>query len=243
MKMRVPRYHRIAQSLREQIGTGALRPGERLGTQRGLARQFGVTLMTLRQALTVLEREGLIARRHGLGTFVTSASVDYDILHLTSLAGDLSAKGQDVVTRFVRSGFVRADAQTAAALRLGEESRAFVLERLRLVDGHPTSFQASYLAPALGAEVAKVDLSVTPLGAALADKLGVDVVSAQETVSAVPLDPRAARQLGCRGGAAAFRSDRVSFGPDGVPVVYDRVFIPGDRFRITRELHYQRSRA
>jgi GntR family transcriptional regulator len=241
MMTRVPRYHRIAQSLREQIGAGALQPGERLGTQRGLARQFGVTLMTLRQALTVLEREGLIARRHGLGTFVAAASVDYDILHWTSLAGDLTAKGQEVVTRFVRSGFVRADAATAKALRLGDAGRAFVLERLRLVDGHPMSFQASYLAPALGAEVAKVDLSVTPLGAALADKLGIDVLGAHETVSAVPLDPHAARHLGCRAGVAAFRSDRVSLGSDGAAVVYDRVFIPGDRFRITRELHYQRS--
>ncbi len=243
MRTRVPRYHRIAQSLREQIAAGALRPGERVGTQRGLARQFGVTLMTLRQALGVLEREALIARRHGSGTFVASPSVDYDILHLTSLAGDLSAKGQDVVTRFLRNGFVRADPHVATALGLSGGERAFVLERLRLVDGHPMSYQASYLSRALGEEVAKVDLRVTPLGQALADKLGVTVARAHETVSAVPLEPHAARQLGCRAGAAAFRSDRVSFGADGVPVVYDRVFIPGDRFRITRDLHYQRSPA
>jgi len=57
-------------------------------------------------------------------------------------------------------------------------------------------------------------------------------------VSAVPLDRRAARELGCRPGVAAFRSDRVSTGADGIPVVYDRVFIPGDRFRITRDLRY-----
>ena len=45
-------------------------------------------------------------------------------------------------------------------------------------------------------------------------------------------------ELGCRPGIAAFRSDRVSVGADGTPVVYDRVFIPGDRFRITRQLRY-----
>ncbi|MGH7374915.1 MAG: hypothetical protein ACREJY_11880, partial [Candidatus Rokuibacteriota bacterium] len=48
-------------------------------------------------------------------------------------------------------------------------------------------------------------------------------------------------ELGCRPGIAAFRSDRVSVGPDGAPIVYDRVFIPGDRFRITRHLHYDLS--
>ena len=56
MKARVPRYHRIAESLRDRIREGDLTPGMRLDNQRALARSFGVTLMTLRQALELLER-------------------------------------------------------------------------------------------------------------------------------------------------------------------------------------------
>ena len=194
--------------------------------------------MTLRQALDLLERDGLISRRHGLGTFVARPSIDYDILHLRALAGDLSALGEDVATRFVRSYTAAADRGVAAALGLREREGVFALERLRLVDGEPVSFQASYLPAALGDEVSKADLAVTPLRQVLAFKLGIEITAARETVSAVPLERRAARELGCRPGIAAFRSDRVSVGPDGTPVVYDRVFIPGDRFRITRELRY-----
>ncbi len=241
--MRVPRYHRIAHSLREQITSGALEAGERLDNQRRLAAQFGVTLMTLRQALSVLERDGLIVRRHGLGTFVASPSVDYDILHLSALAGDLTAKGQEVTTRFLRSGFVRADRRAAAELGVTGRERVFALERLRLVDAHPLSFQTSFLPAAIGEEMARVDLSLTPLRQALGHKLGIDIAAARETVSAVRLTRQAARQLACRPGDAAFRSDRVSLAAGGTPVVYDRVFIPGDRFRITRELNYQRSLA
>src|ERR1700752_3079190 len=109
MRSRIPRYHQIAQSLRERIGQGRPAAGERLDNQRKLAREFNVTLMTLRQALELLERDGLITRRHGLGTFVASPVVDYDILHLRTFAGDLSAKGAHVATRFRRSHFVAAD--------------------------------------------------------------------------------------------------------------------------------------
>src|SRR5438034_2254378 len=109
MKNRIPRYHQIAQSLRERITEGHPAPGQRLDNQRSLAREFGVTLMTLRQALEVLERDGLIIRRHGLGTFVSSPIVDYDILHLRTFAGDLSAKGERVATRFLGSRFAVAD--------------------------------------------------------------------------------------------------------------------------------------
>jgi len=87
-------------------------------------------------------------------------------------------------------------------------------------------------------EVSRADLAVTPLRQVLTFKLGIEITAARETVSAVPLDRRAARELDCRPGLAAFRSDRVSVGPDGTPIVYDRVFIPGDRFRITRNLQY-----
>ena len=235
---RVPRYHQIARSLRERIATGSPAPGERLGDQRSLAHEFRVTLMTLRQALEVLERDGLITRRHGLGTFVASPSIDYDILHLRALAGDLSARGEDVATRFVRSQFGRPDHGVTRALGLGKTRRVFVLERLRLVDGRPMSFQVSYLPAAVGEQVARADLAITPLGQVLAFKLGIEITSARETVSAVLLDRRPAQELGCRPGVAAFRSERVSLNAAGVPVVYDRVFIPGDRFRITRQLHY-----
>lgn len=236
---RVPRYHQIARSLRERIAAGMPNPGERLGNQRGLAREFGVTLMTLRQALEVLEREGRITRRHGLGTFVAAPPIDYDILHLRALAGDLSAQGEDVATRFLRSHFARPDHQVARELGVAPAARVFVLERLRLVDGRPMSLQLSCLPGEIGEEVAKADLSVTPLWHVLAFKLGIDITGARESVSAVALHARAARELGCRRGVAAFRSDRVSLDAGGTAVVYDRVFIPGDRFRITRQLQYQ----
>ena len=69
-------------------------------------------------------------------------------------------------------------------------------------------------------------------------KLGIVVVRAREAVSAVRLGGREARALACAPGAPAFESERVSFDAAGQPVVFDRAFIPGDRFRITRDLHY-----
>ena len=233
---RVPRYSQIADALRARIREGALEPGARLDNQRRLARAFGVTLMTLRQALELLERERLIVRRHGLGTFVAAPSIDYDILQLRRLAADLSAQGEPVTTRLLGSRRALADPRAALALGLPARARVAVLERLRLVNGHPMSLQRSFLPARIGEEVLKVDLSTTPLRQVLEFKLGLTIGRARETVSAVRLGRREARELGCRPGAAAFESERVSFDTHGEPIVFDRVFIPGDRFRITREL-------
>ena len=209
---RIPRYHQIAEALRDRIDNGFPAPGERLDDQRSLAREFGVTLMTLRQALDLLDRDGLITRRHGLGTFVSAPVLDYDILNFRTLAGDLSATGKPVLTRFLRSHFTAGDAQVTRALGVAEGARVFVLERLRLVRGRPMSFQASHLTAAVGRDASKLDLALIPLRQALAFKLGIEITAARESVAAVQLDARAARELGCRAGIPAFRSDRVSVG-------------------------------
>jgi GntR family transcriptional regulator len=114
-----------------------------------------------------------------------------------------------------------------------------VVERLRSVDGHPMSLQRSFLPGRIGDDVVRADLAHTPLHHALEHKLGIVIERARETVSAVRLARREARELGCPAGAPAFESERVSYDAAGAPVVFDRVFIPGDRFRITRELHYE----
>jgi GntR family transcriptional regulator len=236
---RLPRYHRIAEALRERIREGEWATGAPLPNQRRLARDFGVTLMTLRQALELLERDALITRRHGLGTFVASPSIDYEITRMRRFAGDLSAQGESVVTRVLDARPVVADRRVSAALAVAPRARVVMVERLRLVGGHPMSLQRSFLPARLGEAVLTADLAETPLSQVLEFKLGVVVARAQEAVSAVRLGGREARELGCPAGAPAFESERVSYDAAGQPVVFDRVFIPGDRFRITRELHYE----
>jgi GntR family transcriptional regulator len=131
-----------------------------------------------------------------------------------------------------------ADRRVSAALGVSARARVVMVERLRLVDDHPMSLQRSFLPARIGEEVLTSDLAETPLSQVLEFKLGIVITHAHEAVSAVRLAPREARPLGCASGAAAFESERVSFDAAGQPVVFDRVFIPGDRFRITRDLHY-----
>ena len=238
----MPRYHQIAQALRDRIRSGDIAPGERLDNQRRLAEDFGVTLMTLRQALEVLEREGLIMRRHGLGTFVALPSVDYDILNFRAFAGDLSAVGEDVATRFLRSQ-LRSRRPAGRARARPRARRARVRPRAAPAGGRPPHELpglASRGRPRRGSRQGRSRRHPATPGA---------VVQARHRDHERPRDrlrgdlarPRRARELGCAPGAPCFRSDRVSVDAESRPIVYDRVFIPGDRFRITRQLHYDRS--
>lgn len=67
---KAPKYHRIASEIRSQVRSGHYQPGERLPAETALAERFGVSVLTLRQAIGVLRAEGVLESRHGVGTFV-----------------------------------------------------------------------------------------------------------------------------------------------------------------------------
>ena len=112
---RQPKYLRIHAELRDRITSGQWPAGTSLPAQRDLAAEFGVSVMTLRQALQLLADDGLIAARHGSGTYV-AARYDYDLGHLRSFAADLAAQGAGIRTRLLAAEIVTPAGEVSARL-------------------------------------------------------------------------------------------------------------------------------
>jgi GntR family transcriptional regulator len=226
---RQPKYLRIHGNLRERITSGQWRPGSPLPSQRELADEFGVSIMTLRQALQLLTDEGLIEPRHGSGTFV-AAHYAYDLGHLRSFADDLTAQGAEITTRLLAAGTVTPPADTGA--RLGAQGQVLWLRRLRLSGGRPLIVQTSYLPAALAPMIRSEDLSRRGLYTILAEH-GQPITSASETITPATLTPDDARDLARPPGSPALLSHRISFTTAGAPVIDDHALLPGDSVAIT----------
>src|SRR4029077_1357964 len=76
----LPAYQRIQGSLRKRIEAGDLRPGDAVPSERELAKIHQVSLMTARHALASMEREGVVERRRGIGTFVSAPKIHFNRL-------------------------------------------------------------------------------------------------------------------------------------------------------------------
>ena len=139
---RQPKYLRIHAELRDRITSGQWPAGTSLPPQRDLAAEFGVSIMTLRQALQLLADDGLIAARHGSGTYV-AARYDYDLGHLRSFAADLAAQGAEISTRLLATEIITPPEEVGA--RLGSPGQVLRLRRLRLAGDRPLIVQTSYL--------------------------------------------------------------------------------------------------
>ena len=85
-----PLYRQIADRIREQIARGELKPGDALPTESALQTEFGVSRVTVRQALRQLVEQQILESIQGSGTYVKEERVNYDIFQLTSFDEKLS---------------------------------------------------------------------------------------------------------------------------------------------------------
>src|SRR5712692_7874076 len=76
----IPAYQRIQSTIQRRIDSGQLRPGDPVSSERDLAKVHNVSLMTARHALASLEREGIVERRRGVGTFVSAPKIHFNKL-------------------------------------------------------------------------------------------------------------------------------------------------------------------
>jgi GntR family transcriptional regulator len=235
LELRAPHYLRIYRDLRQRIDGGEWEPGTKLPAQRELSRRFGVAVMTVRQALQLLEREGLVQFRHGSGTYVAAPPVAFELGRLRSLAQEMAAQGHTLATRVLSSSFGGPDPRVNELLALDGARTAFVLERLRLVDGHPAVYQRSHLPVRVGRAVAKADLTTRSLYDFLTQSLGLEVTHAVETLRPVILAAREAELLGEPQGAPAILSERLTFTTGDEPLIFDEAYMPGDRVVISAD--------
>jgi GntR family transcriptional regulator len=226
---RQPKYLRIEAALRDRITSGQWPAGTALPAQRELADEFGVSIMTLRQALQLLGDGGLVDARHGSGTYV-AAHYAYDLGHLRSFADDLTAQGAKITTQLLAAHVVAPPEQVGA--RLGGPSEVLPLRRLRLAGGRPLIVQTSYLPAPLVRGLDPAELSDRGLYTILAER-GLTVTRADETISPAALAPADARDLARPQGSPALLSHRVSFTAADVAVVDDHVLLPGDSVAIS----------
>ena len=95
----IPLYHQLYEILRANIDTGVWKPGDMISPESELQRQYGVSQITVRQALNILVDQGLIYRRRGQGSFVSQPVITSSLTHIVNFADDMRIRGHEPFTR------------------------------------------------------------------------------------------------------------------------------------------------
>jgi len=139
----MPAYQKIQATIMKRIENGQLKPGDAVDSERELAKIHQVSLMTARHALTALEREGMVQRRRGAGTFVAPPKVHFN--KLTSFTEQMAGRSLTACSKVLSFGVVDNEQEVAARLALAANTRLLKLERLRLAADEPFAVETCYL--------------------------------------------------------------------------------------------------
>ncbi len=223
----------VRRVLTERISAGHLRPGQRLGAERALAADLGVSRATLRQALAVLAETGVVRRvpGRGGGTFVSQDKIERDTSRVVGLPALLRSQGAVAGTRVISAGLSGAEEAAARALAIQRGDLVIDLVRIRLADGSPISVEHAIL-PADRFP----GLLELPLGGSVYELLdehfGTRPGEAVERIEVVAASGDEALVLDVPAGSPLLAISRTTTDPDGVPFEFSYDLFRGDRIRI-----------
>ena len=233
---RLPLLAQIEDRLAREILAGQPAPGERLPPEDQLAQRFGVSRTTIRAAVQNLIRRGLVEIRRGKGSYVTRPKLTQELTGLTGFVEDMAALGLEASARVVSHGLMPANAAVALHLALEKGAEIMRIQRVRLAEGVPVSFDETYLPAALGERVAAEDLATQPIFTLLEERFDTPLIEAEYRLEAVAADAAIAKALEIERGAPIFLIERTSFTEGHRPVDYERLYYRGDHIRFTTRL-------
>ena len=144
-------YSRIREDIRARIVSGAWQPHDRLPSESELMGQYGVSRITVRQALSDLQKERVIFKVAGKGSFVSPAKPFQELGRLQGFAEAMGALGHDTYNRVLSVRTVPATEEVAQRLQLSIGERVTEIHRVRHVGSQPVSLDLTWLPLALAA--------------------------------------------------------------------------------------------
>src|ERR1700756_5450651 len=232
----LPLYARVEQALVARISDGSLSPGTRLPSEDCLVQEYTVSRTTIRAAIQSLIQRGLVEIQRGKGTFVTLPRITQELTQLTGFVEDMEAVGRKATAKVLHHEVVPSSELVARQLALPQGTPVVRIQRVRLADGNPLSFDETYLPKELGKKITAHNLETNPIFSLLEEKYNTPLIEAEYRLEASCADSTVAKALDIEIGSPIFLIERTSYSMGHRPVDYEKLHYRGDRIRFVTRL-------
>lgn len=229
-----PVYIQIHNQLRSNIEEGKWQVGQKIPAERELATEFGVSRMTLRQAIQTLVDEGVLERRVGSGTFVANRKVQEKMSGVTSFTELMQAIGKVPSSKTISYHLTIPSESETQKLKLAPSERVLRMERVRYGSKVPICYEVATIPAALITNFSKDEVT-SSFYRTLTEKAHLYPGHATQNVSATNATEKIAEYLDIRRGDALLRMTQISYLQDGRPFEYVHTQYVGSRFEFVLE--------
>lgn len=227
----VPLYTQIKEMVRAKILDGTYAPHAQLPSEAEMIAAFGVSRITVRQAISDLQKEGVVFKIHGKGTFVSKPKAFQNVTRLQGFGEAMTSMGYETYSQVLGIAFNPATRKVAEKLDLAEHDTVCELRRLRFLNREPISVDITYLPQAVGERLQKEDLASRDVFLILENDYGFALGAAELQIEAILAEGALAKQLRIEDGAPVMRIERLTRATDGKPLDFEYLYYRGDAFQ------------
>ena len=230
-----PKYLQIQGVLKRWLAS--LTVGDHLPTEQKLASRFNVSRETIRQALKLLEEEGIIARRPRIGTWLAKAPGTGVDNRLTGPFEGFTSLGMAVEIGAASEGAAAASVDVAEALKLEAGASVYEFHRIRVYEGQPLVAFSAHFPLQIGRRIARLSSVRNGLFVpALRRAVDPNIYEQFQKIEALSANEQMASTLQIAQGAPLLLVRRVFVDSTGRPVVLFKSHFRADRYFYTVNL-------
>jgi GntR family transcriptional regulator len=229
--LRVPKYGAIGKILRERILGGHYPQGIQLPSESTLQAEFAVSRVTIRLALDVLRRAGLVESRQGKGYFVRPVRALHDLGRLQGFGEMMASVGVEAHSVVLDIAEGPAAPEVQKALELERHEPAMTIRRVRVGGGNALSYDVSHFPLDIGRRLIELDLAHADIFVLIERTLGVELGFADLTLDVAGADSAAAGHLGVGEGDPLVRIKRLTYDVKRRPMDFEYLFGRPDAFQ------------
>ncbi|KHD86406.1 GntR family transcriptional regulator [Heyndrickxia ginsengihumi] len=226
----IPIYFQIQEYIRKMVESGEWEVGDAIPSERILSEQFSVSRMTIRQAVQGLVDEGLLTRKRGSGTFISSQKVEQPLEGRTSFTKLMEDRGMKPSSEIIAFQQRKAEGTEIKALKLSEDALVLLIERIRYGDDIPIALEKIVTPWEISKDITKEELNQS-FYQFLERKKGLKLGNGTQSIEAVAADERVAQLLKINNGSPVLSIERVTTLASGVPFEYVHSQYAGSRFK------------
>ena len=226
-----PLYVQLMEELETSIRNGVYKPGDKIMTEAEMAKEYGVSLITVRKAVGSLMEKGLVVRKQGKGTFVTKPKYSRNMKKLQSFTEMCEQMGVKPGAQVLENRLIMADKKVADRLGIEPGSNVVYISRLRLADGEPVQVEKSYF-PLKYAFLLEEDLKNGSMFECLKEKAGAKVASSEKMIELCRATAEEAALMDVKKGDYLLFVKSTAYDENGEPMYAGIQLINGDRFSL-----------
>lgn len=227
----LPLHYQLKQHLLEKIETGEWKPNDLIPSEQELQDTFGLSRITVRQALSDLVYEGLLIRERGRGTFVAPPKMTHSPDEHRGLTEFMLEQGIKPGWQVIEKGFVEANKEVAANLKLPHKTRVYRVRRLRLAEEQAIGHHTAYLPESVSSQINEAGLLEGGSLNYISHIPQMATSHATRSIEAIAASDLDVKLLHMSLGSPVLMIQRVVLSVSGEPLEFLQARYRGDRFK------------